>query len=160
MSTTVNQAQQPREMQNLLETARSSGDFTVLIKAIDATGLADTFTKEESQLTVFAPNDDAFRKLPTGTLEELLKDIPKLKNILSYHVIDRKIRLDEIRSMSTDGRTPNLTTLQGSQLVVKTQKNLLMKNEYVNDSKIVKPDIEASNGVIHAIDRVLMPPSQ
>jgi uncharacterized surface protein with fasciclin (FAS1) repeats len=160
MSTTVNQAQQPREMQNLLETARSSGDFTVLIKAIDATGLADTFTKEESQLTVFAPNDDAFRKLPTGTLEELLKDIPKLKNILSYHVVDRKIRLDEIRSMSTDGRTPNLTTLQGSQLVVKTQKNLLMKNEYVNDSKIVKPDIEASNGVIHAIDRVLMPPSQ
>jgi uncharacterized surface protein with fasciclin (FAS1) repeats len=146
-------------MQNLLETARSSGDFTVLIKAIDAIGLADTFTKEEGQLTVFAPNDDAFRKLPTGTLEELFKDLPKLKSILSYHVVNRKIKLDEIRSMSTGGRMPNIMTLQGSQLVIKTQGNILMKSEYVNDSKIVKSDIEASNGVIHVIDRVLIPSS-
>ncbi len=148
-------------MQNLLETARSTGDFTLLIKVIDAAGLADSFTREEEgQITVFAPNDDAFRKLPSGTLEELLKDIPKLKGILSYHIVDRKITLDEIRGMSSEGRTPSVMTLQGSPLVVKTQKNLLMKSEYVNDSKLVKPDIEASNGVIHAIDRVLMPPSQ
>jgi uncharacterized surface protein with fasciclin (FAS1) repeats len=157
MSTTIDRPQQPQEMQNLLETARSSGDFTLLIKAIDAIGLSDTFTNEEGQLTVFAPNDEAFRKLPTGTLDELLKDLPRLKNILSYHVVNRKIKLDEIRSMSMDGRTPNLMTLQGSQLVVKTQRNNLMKSEYVNDSKIVKSDIEARNGVIHAIDRVLMP---
>jgi uncharacterized surface protein with fasciclin (FAS1) repeats len=156
MSTTINQVK-PEQMQNLLETARSTGDFTVLIQAIEKTGLSDTFTKE-GQLTVFAPNDDAFRKLPTGTIEELLKDLPKLKSILSYHVVDRKITLDELRNMSSSGRTPNLKTLQGSQLVVKSH-NLLVKSEYVNDSKIVKPDIEASNGVIHAIDRVLMPTS-
>jgi transforming growth factor-beta-induced protein len=157
MSTTINQPEQ-REMQNLLETAKSTGDFTVLIQAIEVAGLSDTF-RREGQLTVFAPNDEAFRKLPTGTLEGLLKDLPKLKSILSYHVVNRKITLDELRSMSTDGRIQNLMTLQGSQLVVKTQKNILMKNEYVNDSKIVKPDIEASNGVIHAIDRVLIPSS-
>jgi uncharacterized surface protein with fasciclin (FAS1) repeats len=159
MSTTINQSQgQQRETQNILETAKSTGDYTLLIKAIDATGLADTFTKEGS-ITVFAPDDGAFRKLPSGTLEELLKDLPKLKSILSYHVVNRRITLDEIRSMSEDGRTPNLTTLQGSPLVVKTQKNILMKSEYVNDSKLVRPDIEASNGIMHTIDRVLIPPS-
>lgn len=145
-------------MQNLLETARSTGDFTVLIEAIETAGLADTFTRE-GQITVFAPNDDAFRKLSTGTLEGLRQDFPKLKSILNYHVVNRKITSDEIRSMSTDGRTPNLMTLQGLPLVVKTQKNILMKNEYVNDSKLVKPDIQASNGVIHTIYRVLIPAS-
>lgn len=158
MSTTINQSQKQRETQNILETARSMGDFTLLIKAIDVAGLADTFTKE-GQMTIFAPNDDAFRKLPTETLEELLKDLPKLKSVVNYHVVNRKIMLDEIRSMSTDGRTSNLMTLQGSPLVVKTQKNILMKNEYVNESKLVKRDIEASNGVMHTIDRVLIPPS-
>jgi uncharacterized surface protein with fasciclin (FAS1) repeats len=145
-------------MSNILETAKSTGDFTVLIKAIETAGLSDTFRREE-QLTLFAPNDEAFRKLPTGTMEGLMKDLPKLKSVLSYHVVNRKITLEELRSMSTDGRTPNLMTLQGSQLVVKSQKNILMKSEYVNDSKIVKPEIEASNGVIHIIDRVLIPSS-
>lgn len=145
-------------MANILETARSNGDFTVLIKAIEAAGLSDTF-KKEGQLTLFAPNDEAFGKLPTGTVEGLMKDLPKLKSILSYHVVDRKISLDELRGMSMDGRTTNLTTLQGTSLVVKSQRNILMKSEYVNDSRIVKPDLEASNGLIHTIDRVLIPSS-
>lgn len=145
-------------MANILETARSNGDFTVLIKAIEAAGLSDTF-KKEGQLTLFAPNDEAFGKLPTGTVEGLMKDLPKLKSILSYHVVDRKISLDELRGMSMDGRTTNLTTLQGTSLVVKSQRNILMKSEYVNDSRIVKPDMEASNGLIHTIDRVLIPSS-
>ena len=145
-------------MANILETARSNGDFTVLIKAIEAAGLSDTFRKE-GQLTLFAPNDEAFGKLPTGTVEGLMKDLPKLKSILSYHVVDRKISLDELRGMSMDGRTTNLTTLQGTSLVVKSQRNILMKSEYVNDSRIVKPDMEASNGLIHTIDRVLIPSS-
>jgi uncharacterized surface protein with fasciclin (FAS1) repeats len=101
MSTTINQQQEQRETRNLLETARSTGDFTMLIKAIESAGLSDTF-KREGQQTVFAPNDDAFRKLPTGTLEGLLKDLPKLQSILNYHVVDRKITLDELRRMSTD----------------------------------------------------------
>ena len=145
-------------MANILETARSNGDFTVLVKAIEAAGLGDTF-KKEGQLTLFAPNDEAFGKLPTGTVEGLMKDLPKLKSILSYHVVDRKISLDELRGMSMDGRTTNLATLQGTPLVVKTQRNILMKSEYVNDSRIVKPDMEASNGLIHTIDRVLIPSS-
>lgn len=145
-------------MSNILETAKSTGDFTVLIQAIETAGLSDTF-RGEGQLTLFAPSDEAFRKLPTGTMEGLLKDLPKLRSVLSFHVVNRKITLEELRSMSTEGRTPNLMTLQGSQLVVKSQKNILMKSEYVNDSKIVKPEIEASNGVIHIIDRVLIPSS-
>ncbi|MHB1909216.1 MAG: fasciclin domain-containing protein [Nitrososphaerales archaeon] len=155
MSTTINQSQQ-RQMPTILEAARSTGDFTTLIQIVEIAGLSETL-KTQSPLTFFAPSDEAFRKLPTGTLEGLKKDLPKLKAILNYHLVDRKINMDELRNMSSEGRIANITTLQGSALVLKTHQNILMKSEYVNDSKIVKSDIEASNGVLHVIDRVLIP---
>lgn len=143
-------------MPTILEALRSTGDFTTLIQTIEIAGLSETL-KTQSPLTFFAPNDEAFRKLPTGTLEGLKKDLPKLKTVLNYHLVDRKITIDEMRSMSADGKTPSITTVQGSPLVLKTHQNILMKSEYVNDSKIIKSNIEASNGVLHVIDRVLVP---
>ena len=159
-TTTMNQ-QMPR---TVLEAARSNGDFKTLIQAIEAAGLQDTL-KAQGPYTVFAPTDEAFRNLPTGTVEGWMKDLPKLKSILTYHVINRKISSSEVRDTTMDGRTPNLTTLQGSSVMLKT--NLTPQSwvnskqtVYVNDAKVVRPEIEASNGVIHAIDRVLLPVSQ
>jgi uncharacterized surface protein with fasciclin (FAS1) repeats len=145
-----------QQFRDVLETVRSIGGFTSLLGAIETAGLSNTF-KTRGALTFFAPNDEAFRNLPTGTLEGLLKDLPRLQGILNYHVVDRKITMDELWNMSAEGKTPNLTTLQGSPIVLKSHQNFLMKREYVNDSKIVRSDIEASNGVIHVIDRVLIP---
>ena len=153
MSTTINQ--QP-QTQNILETARSTGDFTTLIKAIEAAGLSETF-RGQGSFTVFAPNDDAFRKLPVGTLDGLMKDLPKLKSILSYHVVDHRMTMNEMQSMTADGKTPSVTTLQGSPVVLKAQRNMLQRSEYVNDARIVKSDVGTSNGLIQIIDRVLSP---
>ncbi len=146
MSTTVNQQE---KMSNILETAQSTGQFSLLIQGIQAAGLSATLNGQ-GPFTVFAPNDEAFRKLPTGTLEGLLRDLPKLKSIVSYHVVDRKITMDEIRNMTSGGMTPSLKTLQGTNLTIKPR-------DYVNDSKITKSDIQATNGIIHVIDKVLMP---
>jgi uncharacterized surface protein with fasciclin (FAS1) repeats len=147
MSTTVKQETRT----NILETANSTGDFKLLTQAIEAAGLTDTL-RTQGPFTVFAPNDEAFRKLPTGTMEGLMKDVPKLKGILSYHVIDHKMSMDEIRNMTAAGKTWNVKTLQGSELALKPR-------DYVNNSRIVKSDIETTNGIIHVIDQVLMPMS-
>ena len=153
MSTTINQ--QP-QTQNILETARSTGDFTTLIKAIEAAGLSETF-RGQGSFTVFAPNDEAFRKLPVGTLDGLMKDLPKLKSILNYHVVDHRMTMNEMQNMTAEGKTPSVTTLQGSAVVLKTQRNMLQRSEYVNDARIVKSDVGTSNGLIQIIDRVLSP---
>jgi uncharacterized surface protein with fasciclin (FAS1) repeats len=145
MSTTVKQETRT----NILETAKSTGDFKLLTQALEAAGLADTFNAQ-GPFTVFAPNDDAFRKLPTGTIEGLMKDVPKLKGILSYHVVNRRITMNEIRNMTAGGSTENVKTVQGSDLALKPR-------DYVNNSRIVKSDIETTNGIIHVIDQVLMP---
>ncbi|MHB8568006.1 MAG: fasciclin domain-containing protein [Nitrososphaerales archaeon] len=159
-TTTMNQQQISR---NILDAVKSNVDFKTLVQAIEAAGLADTF-RAEGPYTVFAPTDEAFRNLPTGTVERLMKDLPKLKSILSYHVINRKITSAEVHTMTLDGRTPSLTTLQGSPVMLKT--NLTAQSwvdskqtVYVNDAKVVRQEIEASNGIIHAIDRVLLPTS-
>ena len=142
-------------MSNIVETAIAAGDFKTLVQAIQAAGLVETLSGQ-GPFTVFAPTDEAFRNLPTGTLEGLLKDLPRLKSILSYHVVNRKMMSAEMHSLASEGRTSNITTVQGSAVTLKTQ-GIIQKSIYVDDAKVVKPDIETTNGVIQVIDKVLMP---
>src|SRR5579864_4060077 len=147
---TINQ-----QMSNILDTAKSIGDFKMLMRVVEAAGLADTL-KSQGSFTVFAPTDEAFRNLPTGQLDEWLKDPSKLRSIVTYHVVDRKIDENEFHRLTADRRTPSVTTMQGSSVTLKTHGSL-SKAMFVNDAKVIKSNIETSNGVIHIIDRVLEP---
>ena len=142
-------------MSNIVETAIAAGDFKTLVLAIQAAGLVETLSGQ-GPFTVFAPTDEAFRNLPTGTLEGLLKDLPRLKSILSYHVVNRKMMSAEMHNLASEGRTSNITTVQGSAVTLKTQ-GILQKSIYVDNAKVVKQDIETTNGVIQVLDKVLMP---
>jgi len=130
-------------MKNIVETGIEMGVFNTLIAAAKAAGLAETLSTET--LTVFAPNDDAFDKLPEGTVEGLLDDKEKLTEILTYHVVPGKHMASEL--MKQD----NIKTLQGGELQLDIKKSM------VNNAKILQADIECSNGVCHMIDSVLMP---
>lgn len=133
---------------DIVETAAGSGQFTTLVAAIKAAGLADTL-KGKGPFTVFAPTDAAFDKLPAGTVETLLKpeSKDKLVKILTYHVVPGKV-------MSSDlaGKKTQVKTVEGSTVTVDATDGVM-----VNGANVVKADIPASNGVIHAIDAVLMP---
>src|SRR5208337_3750158 len=120
-------------------------DFDTLMKGIKAAGLTDTLTGK-GPLTVFAPTDDAFRKLPPGALEALLKDTAKLKAVLSYHVITGHV-------LAKDMKSGEVMTLQGSPLTALVSSSGVQ----VNGARVKKADIAASNGVIHVIDTVIMP---
>lgn|SRR5487761_151289 len=152
MSTTINP-----QLSNILETATAASEFRTLLQAVQAAGLVDTLTGS-GPFTVFAPTDEAFKSLPTGIFAGLMTDVPRLKSIISYHVVDRKIMSDELHNMTSGGRTSNLKTVQGSPIILKTQ-GMLQKSLYVNDAKVTKSDVVTSNGVIHIIDKVLMPTS-
>jgi uncharacterized surface protein with fasciclin (FAS1) repeats len=162
-TTTTTTYQQPLQG-TIIDVATSNADFKTLVLAIQTAGLADTL-KGQGPYTVFAPTEEAFRNLPTGTVEGWMKDTPKLKIILSYHVINRKIPSSEIHSMTLDGRVPSVTTLQGSPVMFKTNLTAQRwiadskQTVYINDAKVVRPEIETSNGIIYAIDRVLLPVS-
>lgn len=135
-------------MNTLIDVAVANGHFKTLAKALTAAGLIDTL-KGAGPFTVFAPTDDAFAKLPPGTLDGLLKDIPKLTAILKYHVLAGKVAAADV--MKLDGKTA--TTLNGSHLKVSTKDGVKI-NGAVN---VTKTDIAASNGLIHVIDAVLLP---
>jgi uncharacterized surface protein with fasciclin (FAS1) repeats len=107
--------------------------------------------KSPGPFTVFAPTDEAFAKLPAGTVEGLLKDIPKLKNILLFHVVPGKLMAADVVKLKT------VKTVQGQELKVDAVKWHLHKNVKINNADIIKTDIVASNGVCHAIDTVLIP---
>ena len=134
---------------DIVDTAKSTGKFKTLTAALDAAGKTEML-KEKGPYTVFAPSDDAFEKLPKGTVEELLKpeNKAKLGKILAYHVIAGKA------VMAADVRTMMAKTANGAELDIKVKGDTVM----VNDAKVVKADVKASNGVIHVIDTVLMPP--
>jgi len=133
-------------MADIVETAISAGSFNTLINACKKAGLVDTL-KGSGPFTVFAPNDDAFAKLPNEAVEGLLKDIPKLKDVLTYHVVQGK-------AMSSDiGRMKSARTVQGQSVNIDASG----KGVKVNDAKVIKTDIEADNGVIHIIDSVMLP---
>jgi len=139
---------------NIVESAKSNEDLKTLVRAIEVAALADTL-KGKGSFTVFAPTDEAFRNLPTGQLDEWLKDPSKLRNVVTYHIIDHKITEDEFHKLTADRRTPAVPTMQGSSVVFKTQ-GTIQKTMFVNDAK-VKSNIQTSNGVIYPIDRVLLP---
>jgi uncharacterized surface protein with fasciclin (FAS1) repeats len=137
-------------MADIVDTAVAAGSFKTLVTAIKAAGLVDTL-KGKGPFTVFAPNDDAFAKLPKGTVEGLLKDIPKLKAVLTYHVVSGKVMAADVVKLKT------AKTVQGQEVKIDASKWHLHKNPKINDANVLKADIMTDNGVIHVIDKVLLP---
>lgn len=131
---------------DIVDTAVGAGTFNTLVAAVTAAGLVDTL-KGEGPFTVFAPTDEAFAKLPEGTVEGLLADIPTLTKILTYHVVAGKVMSTDL----SDGMTA--PTVEGSEITIST-----MDGVKINESTVTTADIETSNGVIHVIDTVMMPP--
>lgn len=132
-------------MKNIVETAVASDQFKTLVAAVKAAGLVDTLNGD-GPFTVFAPTDDAFAKLPKGTVEGLLKDLPKLKSVLTYHVVAGKVMAKDVAGVKS------AKTVQGAELRVNANHGVK-----INNASVTKADIEASNGVIHVIDTVLIP---
>jgi uncharacterized surface protein with fasciclin (FAS1) repeats len=137
-------------MPTIVDIAVKAGNFTTLVAAVKAADLVDTL-KSPGPFTVCAPTDEAFGKLPKGTVEGLLKDIPKLKNILLYHVVAGKAMSADVSKMKT------AKTVQGQDIKIDASKWHLHKNIKINDANVIKADIVADNGVIHVIDKVLLP---
>jgi uncharacterized surface protein with fasciclin (FAS1) repeats len=137
-------------MADIVDTAVAAGSFKTLVTAVKAAGLVDTL-KSKGPFTVFAPNDDAFAKLPKGTVEGLLKDIPRLTEILKYHVVNGAVPAADVAVHK------NITTLQGQDVKVDAAKWHLHKNPKINDANVLKADVMTDNGVIHVIDKVLLP---
>ena len=133
-------------MSDLIETAIKAGNFQTLVKAIEATNLGDTL-KSPGPFTVFAPTDDAFAQLPEGTLDSLLQNIPKLKRIVAYHVAFGDVRSDDLVEIE------EAETVEGSVLAIESADGKVK----VNDANVLKTDILTDNGVIHVIDKVLIP---
>ena len=134
---------------DIVETAVGAGQFKTLAAALEAAGLIDAL-KGTGPFTVFAPTDEAFAKLPAGTVESLLRpeNKEKLKAILLYHVVPGNVTAHQV--MRLNGRS--VKTLQGGSIKVRTKHGVRVDN-----ARVTKTDIEASNGVIHVIDTVLMP---
>ena len=133
-------------MADIVDTAVSAGSFSTLVAAVKAAGLVETL-KGEGPFTVFAPTDEAFAKLPAGTVEGLLKDLPKLKQILTYHVVAGKVMAADVVKLES------ATTVEGSDVKIDASSGGVK----INDSTVVTPDVETDNGVIHIIDTVLLP---
>lgn len=133
-------------MKNIVETAVDAGMFKTLVAAVTAAGWAEALSGE-GPFTVFAPTDEAFAKLPEGTVEKLIKDPTALAEILKYHVVAGKVMAASVVTMDS------AKTLQGSTVAIKSEDGKV----WVNSAEVVKADIECSNGVIHVIDSVLMP---
>jgi uncharacterized surface protein with fasciclin (FAS1) repeats len=129
---------------DIVDTAVAAGNFKTLVTALKAAGLVDTL-KGKGPFTVFAPTDDAFAKIPKADLDALLANKAKLKSVLTYHVVSGKI-------MSTNIKPGMVKSLQGEKLTIGTDGGVT-----VDKAKVVTADVAADNGVIHAIDTVLMP---
>jgi uncharacterized surface protein with fasciclin (FAS1) repeats len=133
---------------NIVDVATSNGSFTTLLAAVKAAGLTDVLA-EGGPYTVFAPTDAAFAALPKGTVETLLKpeNKEKLKKVLAYHVVPGSVSSSAIKS-------GQVKTVEGSAVILKTSGDKIM----VNNAKVTSANIKASNGMIHAIDKVILPP--
>ena len=135
---------------DIVDTAVAAGDFTTLAAALQAGGLIDTL-KSEGPFTVFAPNDAAFAKLPAGTVDSLLlpENKDKLVAILTYHVVPGKVDAADVVGLSS------AATANGERLSIRVEGDSV----FVNDSRVVATDIDASNGIIHVVDTVILPRS-
>ena len=136
------------DKQDIVDTAVAAGQFETLAAALEAAGLVETL-KGEGPFTVFAPTDEAFAALPEGTVESLLEpeNIEQLQAVLTYHVVAGKVMAEEAMSLDSP------TTVQGQDITITTADGTVM----INDATVIQADIEASNGVIHVIDSVLLP---
>lgn len=134
---------------DIIDTALSAGNFSTLAAALGAAGLIKTL-KADGPFTVFAPTDEAFSKIPSETLSELLQpeNKEKLIAILNYHVVSGRVTADQVTDLES------ATSLQGQALKISTKDGLK-----INDAKVLTPDVQAANGVIHVIDAVLIPSS-
>ncbi|MEP0920103.1 fasciclin domain-containing protein [Leptolyngbya sp. DQ-M1] len=132
-------------MADIVDTAVKTGSFNTLAAALKAAGLVETL-KGAGPFTVFAPTDEAFAKLPEGTVDGLLKDIPQLKKILTYHVVSGKVMAADVTKLKS------AKTVQGSDVKIDASNGVK-----INDSQVTAPDVAADNGVIHIIDTVLIP---
>ena len=141
--------------QTIVDLAVADGRFTTLVSAVQAAGLVDTL-KSEGPFTVFAPTDEAFAALPAGTLDSLLQPENKqqLTDILLYHVVPGKVMAADV--VGLDGQSAE-TALEGKSINIKVDGDKVILNDTVN---VILTDIETSNGVIHVIDAVLLPPSE
>lgn len=139
-------ASTPAATADIVDTAVAAGSFTTLVTAVQAAGLVDTL-KGDGPFTVFAPTDEAFAKLPPGTVEALLADKDKLTRVLTYHVVAGKVTAADV------GGLTEAATVAGPTLAIDTSAGVK-----INDATVVKADVMATNGVIHVIDTVLLPP--
>jgi uncharacterized surface protein with fasciclin (FAS1) repeats len=140
---------QRSEDKNIVETAQAAGTFKTLTKLVGKAGLAGTLS-QEGPYTVFAPTDAAFRKVPPRTLKYLAKHPAKLRAVLLYHVVAGKVMSSDVVMLKS------AKTLNGKSVRIRVSGN----NVFVNKAKVTKPDVSASNGVIHVINRVLIPPAR
>ncbi len=141
----------PAKAADIVDTAISAGKFSTLVAAVKAAGLVETL-KGKGPFTVFAPTDEAFAKLPAGTVEALLKpeNKEKLVAVLTYHVIPGAVMAGDIA-----GKKMDVASVQGAPIMVDATKGVM-----VNNASVVAADVKASNGVIHVIDTVILPPEK
>lgn len=137
-----------KPMKNIVQVAAEAGSFKTLIAAVKSAGLVETL-QGPGPFTVFAPTDAAFAKLPAGTVDALLADKEKLTSILTYHVVSGKVMAADL--VKSNGATPN--TVNGLPLDIVVREGKV----YVNGVNVVTADVQASNGVIHVIDAVVLP---
>jgi uncharacterized surface protein with fasciclin (FAS1) repeats len=131
-------------MADIVDIAVSAGSFKTLVAAVQAAGLVDTL-KSPGPFTVFAPSDDAFAKLPTGTIQTLLQNIPQLARILTFHVVSGKLMQTDLATLDS------VTSVEGSAIPIHCGNNFEVKN-----ATVIAPDIVADNGIIHVIDTVIL----
>ena len=138
----------PSEAKDIIETATDAGTFTILLAAVKAAGLGPTLTGK-GPITLFAPTDDAFAKLPKGTMENLLKleNKEKLQHLLTFHVV-----MGRVTSREFLGKRLEAATAEGGTLLIDATKGIM-----VEDAKVIKADLVADNGFIHVIDTVMIP---
>ncbi len=134
---------------DIVDTAVAAGSFNTLATALKAAGLVETL-KGKGPFTVFAPTDDAFRKLPAGTLEKLLADKAQLTKVLTYHVVAGKVLAADVVKLK------EAKTVEGSSVKISVKDGKVK----VDGANVVKTDVGASNGVIHVLDAVILPPAK
>jgi uncharacterized surface protein with fasciclin (FAS1) repeats len=135
-------------MMKIIETASADDSFKTLIVAVNAASLTEMLS-ESGPFTLFAPNEAAFAKLPQGTLEGLLQDVPKLQQLLSYHVVVGKLLFADVMKL------PTAITMQGQKVGIASNNGVVK----LNNAKVIQTDILCENGVIHVLDSVLTLPT-
>ena len=142
-------AMSQRAEKDIVDTAVGAGQFNTLVKLVQEADLVDAL-RGEGPFTVFAPTDEAFAKLPKKQVDALLKDKEALRQVLLYHVVQGKVMASDVTKMRS------AKTLQGQNINIRVRNNVVR----INDAKVIKADIVCSNGVIHVIDKVILPPNR